>query len=142
MTTNAQGQTVVVPPTGAGVTSAPNGNGATTGGGAGSSPATPGGQGFAPGQFIDVIFTIPAADSEAAGRAEFRRQQLIAAGIPAAVLRTTDFPKLRLIPGSPPIDSYLVYVGPFTSQQEAQARCTAQPPLGTLCVPVQPNPAN
>ena len=141
VTTNAQGQVVVIPPTGGGATSQ-NGNGATTGGGAGSSSATPGGQGFAPGQFIDVVFTIPAADSEAAGRAEFRRQQLIAAGIPAAVLRTTDFPQLRLIPGTPPIDSYLVYVGPFASQQEAQARCTAQPPLGTLCVPVQPNPAN
>lgn len=139
---------IVVPPagTGGGSPTTTGGGAATsappTGGGA-SGSASPGSQAFAPGQYIDVVFTTVASDAEAAGRAEFRRQQLVGQGIPAAVLRTTDYPKLQLIPGATPVDSYLVYVGPFASQQEAQARCTAQPPIGgTLCRPVQPNPAN
>jgi hypothetical protein len=151
-TSGGQGAVVIPPGGGGGGTTtpggggatAPGGSGATTAGGGGTAGSTApgGGQAFAPGQYIDVVFTIPASDAEAAGRAEFRRQQFVAAGIPAAVLRTTDYPDLQLVPGLTPVDSYLVYVGPFASAQEAQARCTAQPPLGTLCRPVQPNPAS
>ncbi len=112
------------------------------GGGAASSPAAPTGGNvpiFAPTDFIDVVFTVPAADSEAANRAEARRAQLAAAGVPAAVLRTADFPQLR-IAGATPLDSYLVYVGPFGTEQQARARCTTSPPVGNFCLPIQPSP--
>ena len=50
------------------------------------------------------------------------------------VLRTTDFPQLQMIPGSTPVDSYLVYVGPFNTLAEAQARCAAPPVPGHASV--------
>ena len=88
-----------------------------------------------------VVFTIPAADAEAAGRAEFRRQQFIAGGRAGRRSPHHGLPETQLVPGLTPVDSYLVYVGPFASAQEAQARCAAQPSLGSLCRPVEPNPA-
>ena len=66
----------------------------------GTAPA--GNGSFTPTQYINVVFTIPAADSEAAGRAELRRQQFEAAGIPALILRTKDYPQLQLIRGQHP----------------------------------------
>jgi hypothetical protein len=109
------------------------------GGAGGSAAATPGA--FGPNQFVDVVFTIPASDSEALGRAEARRQQLVAAGIPALILRTKDFPNLRLVAGTnAPVDSFLVYVGPFNSDQDAKTYCGSQPSLQALCLPVRPSP--
>jgi hypothetical protein len=113
-----------------------------SGGAAASSPvATAGGSlvVFAPTDFIDVVFTVPAADAEAANRAEAQRAQLAAAGVAAAVLRSSDYPQLR-IAGAAPLDSYLVYVGPFPSEQDARARCTANPPVGAFCLPIRPSP--
>jgi hypothetical protein len=67
------------------------------------------------------------------------RQQYVGQGVPAKVLRSADFPDLRLTAGSPVTDSYLLYVGPFNSQSEAQARCGVQPPLPS-CITVRPSP--
>ena len=135
---------IVVPP-GGGVstaaTSAPDG-GVTSPGGAATGTAATGDGSFAPTQYINVVFTIPAADSEAAGRAEQRRQALEAAGIPALVLRTRDYPQLQLAAGTTPLDAFLVYVGPFGSLAEAQARCSAAPSLGTMCLSVRPSPGS
>jgi hypothetical protein len=94
---------------------------------------------FTANQYIDIIATIPAADAQAGDRAEGRRQQFKAAGVTASILRTTDLPGLK-IAGNVPVDSYLIYLGPFGSAQEAQARCTAQPPVGALCETIRPNP--
>ncbi len=94
---------------------------------------------FSPTDFIDVVFTVPAADAEAANRAEAQRAQLAATGVAAAVLRSSDYPQLR-IAGAAPLDSYLVYVGPFPSEQDARARCTANPPVGAFCLPIRPSP--
>ncbi len=94
---------------------------------------------FAPTDFIDVIFSVPAADAEAANRAEAQRAQLAAAGVAASVLRTADYPQLR-IAGTAPLDSYLVYVGPFPTEQQARARCTTSPSVGAFCIPTQPSP--
>ena len=127
-----------------GATTAPNGGGQTTGPGAPTTPATgtvaPDGGGFGPSQAISVFAYFPAADSEAQGRAEFFRQQQVAAGIPAQVLRTKDFPRLQIIPGSTPADTFVVYVGPFNTLAEAQNRCATQPSLGTQCRAVIPSP--
>ncbi len=128
-----------------GATTAPNGGGQTTGPGAPTTPANgtvvpPDGGGFGPSQAISVYGYFPAADSEAQGRAEFFRQQQVAAGIPAQVLRTRDFPRLQIIPGSTPADTFVVYVGPFNTLAEAQNRCATQPSLGTQCRAVIPSP--
>jgi hypothetical protein len=104
-----------------------------------STPATGPAPVFGPNQYIDVIATNPAADAQALERAQGRVQDLAAAGIAAKILRTTDFPQLK-IAGNTPKDSYLVYVGPFGSAQEAGARCAAAPPVGALCEPVRPSP--
>jgi len=125
-----------------GATTAPSG-GQTTGPGAPTTPATaapPDGGGFGPSQAISVFAYFPAADSEAQGRAEFFRQQQVAAGIPAQVLRTRDFPRLQIIPGSTPADTFVVYVGPFNTLAEAQNRCATPPSLGTQCRAVVPSP--
>ncbi len=94
---------------------------------------------FAPTDFIDIVFSVPAADAEAANRAEAQRAQLAATGVAASVLRTADYPQLR-IAGTAPLDSYLVYVGPFPTEQQARARCTTSPPVGAFCIPTQPSP--
>jgi hypothetical protein len=111
----------------------------SAGGSAVTSPPT-GAAAFGPNQFINVVFTYPANDAQAQGRAEALRQQYIAKNVQASVLRTTDFPKLELIKGRAPVDSYLVYVGPFASQQEAQSKCPAQLVPGAICQAVQPSP--
>jgi hypothetical protein len=104
-----------------------------------STPATAPPPVFGPNQYIDLIAAFPAADAQALERAQSRLQELAAAGVAASIQRTTDFPQLK-IAGNTPKDSYLVYVGPFGSVQEAQARCAAPPPVGALCEPVRPNP--
>jgi hypothetical protein len=119
---------------------APGGGGATSPGGAATGTGAAGAGSFTPSQYVNVIFTIPAADSESAGRAEGIRQQFVAAGIPALVLRSKDYPQLQLTAGNTPVDSYLVYIGPFGSLADAQARCSAAPSVGQTCIPVRPNP--
>lgn len=120
---------------GAGVT-ATGGPGGTTGGG-----TAPGGvPTFGPNQFISVFFSVPASDSDPQGRAEAIRQQFVAQGVPAQVLRTADFPDLRLTSSGQVVDSYLLYVGPFNSQADGRARCTAAPSLGSTCIVVRPSP--
>ena len=94
---------------------------------------------FTANQYIDVIATNPAADAQALERAQGRLQEFAAKGVVASILRTTDFPQFK-IAGNTPKDSYLVYVGPFGSAQEAQARCAAQPLVGSLCESVRPSP--
>ena len=37
------------------------------------------------------------------------------------MLRTKDFPRLQIIPGSTPADTFVVYVGPFNTLPEAQS---------------------
>lgn len=130
---------VVVPPGQGGPgasTAAPSGGagpGSQGGAGAGAVPT------FGPNQYIAVFFTVPVSDSDPLGRAEATRQQYAAQGVPAKVLRSSDFPNLRLAASGRVVDSYLVYVGPFNSQAEAQARCSAQPPLPS-CITVRPSP--
>lgn len=117
-------------------TAAPPGGAGTGSQGGAASGAVPT---FEPNQYIVVFFTVPVSDSDPQGRAEATRQQFVAQGVPAKVLRSSDFPNLRLTAGGQVVDSYLVYVGPFNSQAEAQARCTAQPPLPS-CITVRPSP--
>jgi len=95
---------------------------------------------FGPNQYISVFFSVPASDSDPQGRAEAIRQQFIAQGVPAQVLRTIDFPDLRLTASGQIVDSYLLYVGPFNSQADARARCSAPPSLGSTCIVVKPSP--
>jgi hypothetical protein len=135
----------IVPPPAGGSGAGPSGSAASTAPSSGpastvaSTPATGPAPVFGPNQYIDVIATNPAADAQALERAQGRVQDLAAAGIAAKILRTTDFPQLK-IAGNTPKDSYLVYVGPFGSAQEAGARCAAAPPVGALCEPVRPSP--
>jgi hypothetical protein len=139
------GDAVVAPPPAPGSGSGPSGSaaGTTPSSGPGttvaSTPATAPPPVFGPNQYIDVIATNPAADALARERAEGRVQDFAAAGVVASILRTTDFPQLK-IAGNTPKDSYLVYVGPFGSVQEAGARCAAAPPIGALCETVRPSP--
>ena len=111
------------------------GSGSTSPGGAASAPVPT----FGPNQYISVFFTVPVSDSDPQGRAEAVRQQYVAQGVPAKVLRSADFPDLRLTASGTVVDSYLLYVGPFNTQAEAQARCSAQPPLPS-CITVRPSP--
>lgn len=111
------------------------GSGSTSPGGAASAPVPT----FGPNQYIAVFFTVPVSDSDPQGRAEAVRQQYVAQGVPAKVLRSADFPDLRLTASGTVVDSYLLYVGPFNTQAEAQARCSAQPPLPS-CITVRPSP--
>ena len=103
------------------------------------SPRAPGQ--FTPGQFIGVVFAVPAADAQAQQRAEVRRQQLVQAGIAASILRTSEFPNLRFGQSTqPPVDSFLVYVGPFENSPSLSQFCQAQPALLAPCLPVRPSP--
>ena len=132
---------VVIPP-GQGGPGGPGGSTGPAGGVGGSQGGTASGVAptFGPNQYISVFFSVPASDSDPLGRAEAIRQQFVAQGVPAQVLRTTDFPDLRLTASGQVVDSYLLYVGPFNSQADARARCTAQPSLGSTCIVVRPNP--
>jgi len=47
---------------------------------------------------------------------------------------------LRLTASGQIVDSYLLYVGPFNSQADARARCSAPPSLGSTCIVVKPSP--
>jgi len=51
-----------------------------------------------------------------------------------------DYPRLQIIPGSTPADTFVVYVGPFNTLAEAQNRCATPPSLGTQCRAVVPSP--
>lgn len=106
-----------------------------------SSGAAGGSQVFTAGQFVAVVFIVPAADASALPRSQARSVALAQAGLTTGILHTTDYPDLRLIAGStkPPADSYLVYSGPYDSQAAAQAFCAGQPELKT-CLPVEPAP--
>ncbi len=131
--------TAVVPPPPSGQITQPQASSAA------SSPAesatgAPATAVFTPNQFIDVVFTYPANDAQALARAQALAQQYAAQGIPASVLRSTDFPKLELIKGRTPVDSYLVYIGPFASEAEAKSKCPAKPAVGAICQLVQPSP--
>lgn len=111
-----------------------------------SDPAGGGGGGagtglFSPGQYVNVLFITQAGDAEAKPRADAKAKALSTPQQPAAVLRTTDYPKLRLFEGGKkPSDSYLVYVGPFPDKATAQQFCAANPQVSTTCLPVQPSP--
>lgn len=132
------GTGVVIPPGqgGSGGSTGPTGTAAGSQGG-GPAAAVPI---FTPDQYISVFFSVPASDSDPLGRTEAIRQQFVAQDVPAQVLRTTDFPDLRLTAGGQVVDSYLLYVGPFNSQADARARCTAPPSLGSTCIVVRPSP--
>ena len=137
-------------PGGAVVPPGQGGPGSSTGATGGTAAGSPGGTApgtgpgavpaFGPNQYISVFFSVPASDSDPQGRAEAIRQQFVAQGVPAQVLRTTDFPDLRLTASGQIVDSYLLYVGPFNSQADARARCSAQPSLGSTCIVVRPSP--
>lgn len=130
----------VIPPPGQGGTGGPATAGGQSGSTAGSQAGPSGGvPTFGPNQYIDMVFSVPASDSDAQGRAEAVRLQYVAQGVPAQMLRTSDFPNLRLTASGRGVDSYLIYVGPFNSQGDAQARCKAQPALST-CITVRPSP--
>jgi hypothetical protein len=91
---------------------------------------------FTANQFVTVLSTVPVAQDKSAELAEAGAQQL---GPQAKILRTKDFPDLRLIAGAgPPIDSYLIYTGPFGTREEAQKLCDARP--AGFCLVVQPKP--
>ena len=92
---------------------------------------------FTAQQYIGVLATYLLADDPALPRAEAKQQALRAAGIPALILRTRDYPDLRLVTAAQPADAYLIYVGPFDTQEEAEQYCASQP----VCQVVQPNPS-
>ncbi len=127
-------------PGGSGSSGAPPAGGSGAPSTSGSAPtAQPGG--FTPSQFIGVVFAVPAADAQAQQRAEVRRQQLVQSGIAASILRTSEFPDLRFGQSTqPPVDSYLVYVGPFENSPSLSQFCQAQPALLAPCLPVRPSP--
>jgi hypothetical protein len=95
---------------------------------------------FTPDQWVDVVGTWPIDDVSALDRAEQWARDLTAAGIPAQVLLDSSYPDLQLIPGVPPAKhSYMVYLGPFPSQAQAQQTCQAHADI-PVCLPVRPSP--
>jgi hypothetical protein len=90
-----------------------------------------------PGQFVVVLKTVPAQQPGAAALAAQSEQAAVAAGVPAKTLLTSDYPNLRFFPNTPaPQPTFVIYVGPFPSQAEAQTFSTRSP--GSFVV--QPNP--
>jgi hypothetical protein len=142
----ADGSTGGQQPPGPGVPTGPGGPSTSAGPTGGADGGSQGGAAsgavptFGPNQYIAVFFSVPASDSDPQGRAEAIRQQFQGQGVQAQVLRTKDYPDLRLTASGQVVDSYLLYVGPFNSQADARARCTAQPSLGSTCIVVRPSP--
>lgn len=97
---------------------------------------------FSANQYIDVVWSSPVTDALAAQRAETRKQELIAVGIPALVLNSTAYPDLELFEGAGPLAqaSFLVYVGPFDARGPAETYCVSRPELSGYCLPARPSP--
>jgi hypothetical protein len=73
----------------------------------------------------------PVTDPQAEQRANQRRDELRAAGQPAEVLNTADYPRLQRETG----DFLLVYFGGFGTEAEAVAYCQS---AGLVCQPAEP----
>lgn len=109
--------------------------------GAGPDTAAPAGI-FSASQFVDVVWSSPVSDALAAQRAEAKKEELIAVGIPALVLNSTAYPDLELFAGAGPLAqaSFLVYVGPFDGRGPAETYCASRPELSGYCLPARPSP--
>ena len=137
-TTTGNGATVVGPDGSAGTPGQPTGGTVTvtvspTGGG----PSTVTTGRIQRGQFVVVLKTVPAQQQGAAALAALSEQAAVAAGLPAKTLLTSDYPDLRFFANTPaPQPTFVIYVGPFASQAEAQTFSTRSP--GSFVV--EPNP--
>jgi SPOR domain len=92
----------------------------------GTPTQTPGGADapvFTPGQWIGIVDAVPSDSALAETTAKRTARQLTESGTPAKALRSTgQYPGLQQVNGNP-MTGWVVYIGPFPSQQEAQARC-------------------
>jgi hypothetical protein len=97
---------------------------------------------FTPGQYVNAVRLYPAASSTAEQSANSFKRQLQNNGIDAKVLFTGDYDGL-LVGTLHPEPSYMVYVGPYGSFNEALADCGSITPAvpGAECNPAQPVPA-
>jgi TIR domain/SPOR domain len=90
--------------------------------------------------WIAVVAELPRSiDSEA--EAQLRVTELAGSGLPARYLDTRFYPRL-LLGGTPPAKgSFLVFVGPFETQAEAENMCAEiAGTTGEDCFPAQPDP--
>ncbi|RBY80895.1 hypothetical protein DQ238_07595 [Geodermatophilus sp. TF02-6] len=102
-------------------TSAPTANStSTTPGESASSTSVPPSEVSTPatGQWVVAVTPYSKSSTDALPHASERASQLTAAGQPAEVLDTSKYPSL-------PSGSWLVYVGPYSSQRAAADRCLA-----------------
>ena len=77
--------------------------------------------------------------------AQQRVQALTGSGLQAKYLDTHFYPRLLLAgttpPATPTEESFLVYLGPFQTQVDAENQCTAiSNATGEACVAAQPDP--
>ena len=103
----------------------------TTTTGSGGAPAV-----FLPTQWVLAAYVFPASSGIAESTARERAKLLEQAQVQAKVLRSRDYP------GMIANDSWVTYVGPFASRDEAVAACPVVEPtqLRPDCVPYQPVP--
>ncbi|MGH3465979.1 MAG: hypothetical protein ACRDP9_31295 [Kribbellaceae bacterium] len=98
----------------------------------GTPTQTPGGPDspvFAPNEWIGIITAFPDNSSVAKAAAERAARESTASGTRAEVLHSTgQYPGLKQVDGAP-MTAWVVYTGPFASQQEAQASCPQGCPL-------------
>jgi hypothetical protein len=126
---------------GGGTSGGPGSGGSTSGPPGTTTTTSPPGQhtDFAKGQWVAGVYVEPTANPGAEQVAVQRQAGLAQRGAPAKILLTSNYPQLK--PTFLP--SYVVYLGPFSTRDEALTQCAKvkddKAPLED-CVPVQPLP--
>ena len=94
--------------------------------------------------WIAVAAVLPKSAQGAEAQAQAQVEALTRSGFQAKYLDTRFYPRLLLggttPPSAPTEESFLVFVGPFPTQIDAENQCTAIPSTGQPCVAAQPDP--
>lgn len=110
----------------------------TTGSPTTTTTTTPPPVSFTPDQWLGVVYVAPELTGTAEAQATRRQQELASAGVATKVLPTRPYGSMQPAFKNP---AWLVYLGPFGSEQEARSSCATPPPTvaqGWTCTTVRP----